>query len=264
MDKRIASNLIVGIFVLVGFGLFLFLVFTMGGNSGLFGGGITLYGRFAHIKGLHYGSEVSLSGLRVGTVKNIIIAPDATKELIVEMTIEKKNAGRIRKDSIAKIVTQGVLGDKYVEITIGSPEQPPEHDGDSIQTTEIEDLFTKSGSLVEDISKEFKGGDFDQLLKNLNRVAVNLATITAEVERGNGLAHELLNGTSGRKFDSAMTHLDSFMNRIDKGEGTLGGLISDPTIYEDLKNIVSGAKRSSILRYFMDSFRGEGQKENKK
>jgi phospholipid/cholesterol/gamma-HCH transport system substrate-binding protein len=261
MDKRIASNVVVGLFTLIGFGLLLFLIFSMGGGEGLFGSGLTVYGRFAQVKGLHYGSEVALSGLRVGTVKGITIAPDETKDLIVELSINKKSADRIRKDSTAKVVTQGVLGDKYIELTIGNPNQPPVKTGDFIPTAEVEDIFAKGGSLVDDISKQFiKGGELDNLLRNLNRVAMNLNTITTDAQKGNGLANELVHGTSGKKLNDAVVHLESILGKVDRGEGTLGGIINDPTVYEDLKSIVGGAKRSSILKYFMNQFRESGQK----
>lgn len=259
MDKRMGSNIIVGIFALIGFGIFIFLIFTMGGGS-LFRSGILLHGRFPHVKGLHYGSEVSLSGLRVGTVKNITIAPGESKELVVEIAVTKANADRVRKDSVAKVATQGVLGDKYIELTIGSPSEPALKDGDEIQTAELSDLFSKGGTLVEDISRQFvKGGELDALLKNLNKVAGNLNAITLEAQRGNGLLHEVMSGTSGQKLNNAMAHLDSILAKVDRGEGSVGGLINDPTVYEDLKSITGGAKRSTILRYFMNQFRESGQ-----
>lgn len=232
----------------------------MGGGNGILSSGLTLYGRFAHVKGLHFGSEVSLSGLRVGTVKKISLAPDNTKELIVELSINKTGAERIRKDSVARVVTQGVLGDKYIEISIGDPTSPPMNSGDFIETSELEDIFTKGGSLVDDISKQFvKGGELNSLLKNLNRVAVNLQTITSDLQKGPGLGKEILYGSSGKKLNESISHLESILSKIDRGQGTLGGLIQDPTVYEDLKTIVGGAKRSSILKYFMNQFSESGQ-----
>lgn len=261
MDKKLSNNLIVGVFVLIAFGLFIFLLFTMGGGQGIFSSHFSLLGRFSHVKGLHMGSEVSLSGLRIGTVKEITVADDQTKELIVELAISKKFKDRIRTDSVAKVVTQGVLGDKYIEITIGSPDAPAIEPGSVIKTQEVQDIFAKSGGLVEDISRHFKGGgDFESFIKNLNVISQNLAALSNDINKDKGLLYEMTKGQSGVKLNSSLTHLDSILRKIDSGEGTFGALINDPTLYEDMKNIMGGAKRSSILKYFMRQFMDDGKK----
>lgn len=265
MDKRISNNIIVGIFVAVGFALFVFLLFTMGGGQGIFRSHFALYGRFPHVKGLHPGSEVSLSGLRIGTVKTITVATDETKELIVEMSITSSFRDKIRKDSVAKVVTQGVLGDKYIEISIGSPDAPVIEPNSQIPTQEVQDLFAKGGGLVEDIAKHFKnGGDFETFIKNLNIISHNLAVLTTDLSKDKGLIHEITRGTSGQKLNSSLTHLDNILKKVDSGEGTLGALMNDPTVYEDIKNILGGAKRSNVLKYFMRQFMEDGQKAPKK
>jgi phospholipid/cholesterol/gamma-HCH transport system substrate-binding protein len=199
MDKKITNNIVLGVFVIIGFSLFVFLIFNIGGGSGLFTSQFHIYGKFAHVKGLHLGSEVSLSGLRVGTVKEITVSNDKEKGLVVELAVSKKIQDKIRTDSFAKIVTQGVLGDKYIELTIGSPENPMLNDGDIIATQEVVDLFTKSGGLVDNIAKQFNsGGEVETLIKNLNHVAENLTVITTDLQRSKGLYHELVSGTNKR------------------------------------------------------------------
>ncbi|NBT58027.1 hypothetical protein EBT16_04505, partial [bacterium] len=68
-------------------------------------------------------------------------------------------------------------------------------------------------------------------------------------------------GTSGRSLNEALSHLDSIMKKIDSGDGTLGSLVNDPTVYEDVKSVLGGAKRSSILKYFMRQFIESSDKE---
>lgn len=255
MDKKIANNVFVGMMVTVGFIVAMFILFNIGGGGGLFSSQYKLFGRFREVKGLHAGSEVSLSGLRVGTVKSIVIATDATKELIVELSLLKQYRDRIRQDSTASIKTQGVLGDKYIEISIGSPDSKELAPGDFMTTSEPEDLFTKSGDLVQEVKRHFdKGGDLEALLKNLNTVAANVAAITTDLRKSKGLYYELINGTSGTKVNQATGHLAGILRKIEEGEGTLGALVNDPTVYEDLKAMLGGAKRSNILKYFMRSF----------
>src|SRR5688572_3618059 len=112
MDKKIANNFIVGIMVAIGFAAFVFVLFSIGGG-GVLQSQYTLHGVFRHVKGLHMGSEVSLAGLRIGVVRKIRISEENRRDLIVEMSLSRDVQDYIRKDSIAQIRTQGVLGDKY-------------------------------------------------------------------------------------------------------------------------------------------------------
>lgn len=264
MDKRIGSNLIVGVFVVAGIFLFVFLLFNMGGGQGVFSSRYTLYGKFMHVKGLHYGSEVTLNGLRIGTVKQINIGSDG-QELVAELSVNKKYADKIRKDSIAKVVTQGMLGDKFIDISLGTGENEQLKEGDYIATHEEKDLFSKGGGLIDELSKKLdKKGEIDEILKNLEAATANLAKITSDATRGKGLLAEVTKGESGAKLNRSMGHLESILKKVDNGEGTLGALVNDPTVYEDIKSIMGGAKRSSVLKYFVNTFKDSGQEEKKK
>jgi len=264
MDKKVANNLIVGIIVAVGFIAFVFILFNIGGGMGILTSQYALFGKFKDVKGVHTGSEISLAGLRIGVVKTITVSKDDSKELIVELNITKQMKERIRKDSRAIIRTQGVLGDKYVEITIGSNGEPVLESGSFIETEEPEDLFTKGGSLVQDISKQFnEGGELKEVLKNLNTLVKNLNTITSDVKTHKGLLNAMVYGSAGPKLDASMASLESIMKKVEKGEGTLGSLVNDPTVYEDLKSLLGGAKRSNVLKYFMRSFIEDGEKKPK-
>lgn len=264
MDKKIANNMLVGIFVALGFGVFVFLVFNMGGGNGLFSSNYTLYARFSEVKGLHPGSEISLSGLRIGVVKEISVATDGTRELIVELSVSKKLKPQIRKDSTAMIKTQGVLGDKYIEISIGTPTAEELPSGSNIKSAQDADLFSKSGNLVEGISKQFReGGNVDVLLANLTRLSDNLASISADIKKNRGVLNEMIYGKSGESLNRSMAHLEGILRKIDSGEGTLGSLVNDPTVYEDIRSMMGGAKRSSILKYFMREFIEDGAEAQK-
>ena len=265
MDKKVANNVIVGVFISLGLIAFVFLLFNIGGGSSLFSSQIKLIGRFPQVKGLHQGSEVSLSGLRIGVVRDIRISADGTKDLIVELAISKKYANSLRKNSTAIIKTQGVLGDKYVEISIGSEDSPLLKSGDAISSGEQSDFITKSGNLVSDVSKYFdKEGEITVLLHNLNKLSSNLIEMTSEAKTKNGLLHELIYGASGAQFSKSTTSLSSILQKIDQGEGTIGALINDPSVYEDLKSMMGGAKRSTVLKYFMKQFIDSGDKEAEK
>jgi phospholipid/cholesterol/gamma-HCH transport system substrate-binding protein len=266
MDKKIANNLIVGVFVIVGTIAFLFVLFNIGEGHGVFSRQDSLFATFSHVKGLNFGSEVSLSGLRIGTVKRIFLKDPASKELTVEMEIDRGMFDKIREDSVASILTSGVLGDKYVEISIGSPSAPPLKNGATISSSEPEDLFKKGGTLMESLAAEFKrGGDIHSMIQNLNKVSQNLAVITSDIKERKGMLNEVIYGKSGAKLAQTMDNLEKstqniqeLTKKINSGTGSLGALINDPTVYEDLKAMMGGARRSSVLKYFMQKFIQDG------
>ncbi len=253
MDKKVASNLTVGIFVTIGFAVFVFIVFSIGDGKGIFGSQLNFYGKFSEVKGLHQGSEVSLNGLRVGVVKKITVSTE-NRELIVSMAVDKAMSEQIRQDTVAMVKTQGVLGDKYIELTIGSAGEPLK-DGAFIPTGSAPDIFSKGGNIMDELSLQFqKGGNVNQVLSNLNSTTQNLANITAGLQKGK----------TSEKLDKSMAHLESILAKIDSGEGTLGALVNDPSIYEDIRAMLGGAKRSNVLKYFMRSFIEDGQKKKEK
>lgn len=262
MDKHIANNVSLGIFVFIGFLGFTFLLFKIGNGSNVLSSQYTLYAKYKHVKGLHPGSEVSLSGLRIGVIKDIEVAGDVDKELVVRMSIDKKYQVQVRGDSVAAIVTQGVLGDKYVELTIGSQEFQPLEDGATINSAAEGDIWSRGKELLEKVGGKFEeGGDVNELLKNLNKLTSNLAVLTTDVKKGKGVLNALVYGQGGPKMDSAVAHVDGIMAKINSGKGTLGALVNDPTLYEDMKYLLGGARRSTVLKYFMKQFIDDGVKK---
>jgi phospholipid/cholesterol/gamma-HCH transport system substrate-binding protein len=237
-------------------------LFNIGGGVNIFSSQLKLISRFPQVKGLHQGSEVALSGLRIGVVKDIRISTDGSKDLIVELAISKKFANSIRTNSKATIKTQGVLGDKYIELSIGTEDSPPLRSGDNIQSAEQADLFTKSGNLVTDVSRYFdENGEVTVLLKNLNNLSSNLVDLSSQIKTQKGILHEMVYGKSGDNLNRSVSKLESILSKIDEGEGTLGALVNDPAVYEDIKSVMGGAKRSTVLKYFMKQFIDSSEKE---
>lgn len=260
MDKKIANNVVLGLFVGLGVLGFCFLIFNMGGGKGLFASHYTLYAKFQDVKGLHFGSEISLSGLRIGTVRNITVTSDESRDLLVQLSIDKKFTKSIREDSVATIRTQGVLGDKYIEVSIGSPEFLLLKDGELIKSHEEKDLLSRSGKLVEGIASQFqKGGNIDQVLLSVNALAENLNVVAKDIQKKKGLMGTLVYGDSGQDLKKSLSHLEGILRKINEGKGTIGAFVNDPTIYEDLKYLLGGAKRSSVLKYFLHQFVESGQ-----
>jgi phospholipid/cholesterol/gamma-HCH transport system substrate-binding protein len=90
-------------------------------------------------------------------------------------------------------------------------------------------------------------------ISNLEATMGSLANIMLEVETGDGLMHSLIYDAPTEQdvlmqFLAAGARLNSILGKVDRGEGTLGLLLNDPTLYEEVKLLVGGANRSTVVR----------------
>lgn len=311
--ERERFELKVGMFVFVGIVAFGALIIVLGSKQHMFQRQYPLYAEFESVAGLKQGAPVRLSGVDVGVVDGISFPEDeSSRKLKVRLTIQNAVRDRIRQDSKASISTQGVLGDKYVKITLGTtgkpvakgstiPSEKPadymalaDSAGDLLGrltsiATKVDVMMTQStggdaikslGGLfasAQDILEEVKTGDgllhtliYDdeatKAFKDLQVASANLAALTAQLKDGKGALPALFNDPKTKEsLDRALASmanvdkasadaavaaakLRSIMERVDKGEGTLGALINDPAMYDDLMALLGGAKRNRILR----------------
>jgi phospholipid/cholesterol/gamma-HCH transport system substrate-binding protein len=251
MKKETALELKVGLFLSAGIGLILFAILMLGGATSVFARKNTYVMHFPAGEGLISGSKVLLGGLSVGVVSDVNFEP-AARNVRVEISVERRFADMIRADSTGEIATQGLLGDRYIAVTLGSEGADPLPDRAEIPVRASKDL-------AQILSQS------DKLMVNLNRIATNLDQILASFNTGNrselffsGMAstaknlsqvssklnsqlEEMKLGDSGRRLNSILT-------KIDRGEGTVGALINDPAMYDDLKSLTGGANRNRVLR----------------
>ena len=145
---------------------------------------------------------------------------------------------RIRQDSKASIATQGVLGDKYIAITLGTVGEPLATDAmiSSQPPTDYAGIVDTAGRTMAHM--ESIAGKFDELFspspgdgtkKNAQSVLQNLTASATDLR-------------------AATKDMRDIVSKVDRGEGTVGALINDPALYEDLRKLLGGAKKSVILR----------------
>ncbi len=277
MAKRTTQEIRVGLFILIGLILAFIVVFSIGSKNQLFREQYTLFTNFKDVGGLIAGSPVRLAGVEVGTVSRIWFLSERDKRLVgVELKINTSVKDRIHADSTASIRTMGVLGDKYIAITIGSADKPVLADGDfltSIETVEIFAYLERADKIVNNIQnitdslntfltplKEGGSGE------DVARIIKNTDEIVTEIKDGSGTLHSLVygetkNGTNTMEsLDNSAKRLDSILTKVDSGEGTLGALVNDPTLYEDLKTLMGGAKRSKVIKAVVDITMKKGKK----
>jgi phospholipid/cholesterol/gamma-HCH transport system substrate-binding protein len=246
-----ANELRAGIFVLVGVLMFTAAIFLLGKKSALFTRNTDLLVEFTDISGLAVGAPVRLAGLEVGTVGAISLPEDLRERRArVRLVVQSRFMTRIRADSEAFIDSAGLLGDKVVNISMGSPEAEVLAEGATLKTGEAAGFEALSGGLsrtvqslvsitgaVEGIVKQQRT---EQLQVDLSRMAASLANILKEVEAGDGLAHRviydqryadqagaILAETRGltEKANRAMGRVDAVLAEVQHGEGTMHELV---------------------------------------
>lgn len=186
-----------GLFVTVGTLLFVFVIFVIGKQRNLFDPVFQVSAQFYNVSGLQVGNNVRFSGINVGTVENIEIVDDTTVQ--VDMQIRKKIRQFIKSDSRALIGSEGLIGDRLVIISQGSPGSALAEDGE----------FLSSNEPVET----------DAILASLEVTAENAEIISDE--------------------------LAEIMIKINSGSGTIGRLIQDTTIAENLDKTITNLKKGT-------------------
>lgn len=230
----------VGAFVAVGLVFLLLIVFLLGSEKNLFEDQYELTARFDDISGLRVGAPVQLAGINVGTVSGINFDREIERKKVkLKLKITEKYQERVREDSAASIVNQGLLGDKLVAISVGSADKRILKDGDEIAAiTPI--------SFAELLEKGRR------LLNNADKSAETVASLLDEVQKGRGMIHGMIFDPRGEEVVSNLRAVSSNMEhvsgKIARGEGTLGALINDPTLFNDMKTLIGKANRNKILK----------------
>ncbi len=224
-DKRLIR---IGVFTMAAFAIFALALLTLGRKSGYFAQYYRLQAEFANVQGLKVGQPVWLNGLDVGLVERIALNnADGASNIRVTMTIETRFQDWIREDSKAILETKGLLGDKIVNITIGSQATPMLEDGANIEVSpafELTDIMAQVGGVVASI--EGAMGDIESVIRG--------------VAEGQGTLGRLARDTS--MHDEAVTALknvNTLLNGLNNGRGTLGKLVSDDGMYKRVDRIVA-------------------------
>jgi len=237
MVKKIVNNLKLGVFVVSGLAFLVLLLFMIGKNKSLFGSSYLLKAKFENVQGLIPGNNVRYSGIQAGTVKTIKIINDTTIE--VSMMIEIEMQEIIRLDAIASIGTDGIVGNKVVNIIPGKQNAELTQDGDfilskkSIDTDHILETLSNTNN---DIS-EIVGGLKITVERINNSTALwellNDKTLPIELRQS---AVNLRQTTS--KAGLMANDLHAIIADLKLGKGSLGILLKDTIIAYNLNEAV--------------------------
>src|SRR5579871_4501535 len=119
-----------GLFIVAGLLILAAGVFLIGSNESLFAHTYTTRAEFHTVAGLNDGAEVRVGGIHSGVVKRIDLPSRPDGNVTVSMDLKDATRAIVKEDSVASIHSEGLLGDKYVEISFGSPEAGKLKDGE--------------------------------------------------------------------------------------------------------------------------------------
>ena len=352
MQLRIGALVLTAILLFIGF------VLSVGKRSALFEERYSLWTSFSSTEGLAVGAPVRLAGVTVGNVTRIAFSRDLKdRRIALTLSVEQRVQDRIREDSVASIGTIGLVGDKVLDVTVGSLDRPALQPGAQLASVDPLDytvLVQKGDRILDNVTRitasldEFLAGGESAGKRNLNEALRSLRATLVEVEKGGGLLHDIIYGKEGAdllaradrtvqslertagaietqrgllhaliydpqaaeiliRLDQTGQELEAFVRaaregkglmpsllfnaegakvledvqaaaqnmravaadlqtitaRLRQGQGTIGGLLEDPTVYEDLSALLRGANRSLLLKGLIRSTVEEGAREKR-
>src|ERR1035437_4356773 len=219
MKKNTSNKIKLGIFTSLGILVLILAIYFIGERQQLFRSTFRLSGVFKDVAGLQAGSNVRLSGVNVGTVENIVIVSDTSVK--VAILIDESTRKFIKKDAVASIGSDGLMGNKILIINPGTGGKKEIENNDIVETTQPIDMDNIMRSLKTTID-------------NSSDITGNLSKISSNIQSGKGTIGRLLMDQSlEQNFDSSIINLK---------QGLSG-----------LKNLVDNAK-SSFAQNFDSTF----------
>jgi phospholipid/cholesterol/gamma-HCH transport system substrate-binding protein len=252
-DKK--NYLISGIFISVLLGICMVTIFMLNKENALFSRRIRIRTEVKSAQNLKDGAAVQLKGVKVGSISSIKFKNVDT--LIITLGVNEDYKEWIKRDATLTFKTQGVLGDKFLEINGGSESSPSIDDGDMLITNEsnqIEHIITKSEDLM--VAAGSILTKFDRILSSvennrLEKILVNLESLTANTNKVMSSFADKNLGTTVANFKQSSESMSKITKQIEEGPGTLHALIYDQGLHEDLRTLVGGANRNKVLKYFI-------------
>lgn len=226
---------------------------------------------FTSAAGLERGAPVRLAGIKVGSVDDLVLTKTDEGKQVVKVKVWVEDGTRIPMDSTASITISNLLSERYVEIIPGKDYSEVVEDGDIIvgkPTMDFSSLFGDAGGIMDDLREALKGvksitgeesaksiqrtvnnvdsittdirdvvsnrkGDMDNTLYRMNNITTRLDNLLKKNEQElDTTIKNLERTTSG--FEETVENINSITRKIDQGQGTIGKLVNDPALYDEL------------------------------
>lgn len=244
MEKSTSQKIRLGLFVITGLLVFILAVYFIGDKQKMFGKTNHLEAVFNNVNGLQLGNSVRYSGISVGTVRGIKMINDTT--IHVDMIIDKAIFSYIKKDAVATISSDGLVGNMIINILPGIGNEPSVEPGAVIRSTNR-------------IRTEDMLNTLSITNKNAAKLTANLLEITNEIIKGNGTLSSLINDTiisqdlketmhyvklTAKGTSETVTKIDKLVASLDNKNNVVG-VIKDSAVANKIKKIVTNLDQST-------------------
>ena len=242
MDQTRAQQVRVGLVITIALGLLAGALFIIGQHRHLFEGRVRYEIHFSRTNGLLVGAPVSLSGVSVGSVTELAFPPVTLRYITVRVSVVGTVAARVREKTVGRIKTRGLLGDKFIELSAGTPDSPALAPGAIIPS-------------VDPIDYEAWLGESGDIVENVIQATAALRNVFEAIDRGEGLLGEMVKNRDVGKatlgdvrrivanVEGSSADLQKIIARIERGEGSVGSLLREPGNIQAVITELAGAAR---------------------
>jgi phospholipid/cholesterol/gamma-HCH transport system substrate-binding protein len=264
-ERKGKVEMLVGLFLLIGFGVLGILVVTFGRMSTAFGKPYDLTVIFQNVSGLSSGADVLLAGAKVGFIASTPQLLGDSYRVAVKLKVQE--SVKIPRKSRFVVGSANLLGDKFIDVIPSSDMDA----GDVWQPGEIiegsraggfEELAARGGEVMDELATSLKKVQAltttinERLLnetnvQNLSETFANLKETSAGFKQASHSLDTVVVkvGDATEKAGKAADSLQKVTKNLAEGKGTLGVLLNDKETGENLKSLIYNMKRSGILFY---------------
>jgi phospholipid/cholesterol/gamma-HCH transport system substrate-binding protein len=242
----------------------------LGSKENLFSKTFEIYSVFGNVSGLSQGSSVQFAGINVGTVKGIDIV--ASNKVKVRMELVKDVQKFVRKDSEASIVSDGLVGNKVMTISPGTPESPTIENGDSVHsisplsigdimnnlnesTKEVNDLVSGitdiiqkvndgQGTLGQLVNNSDVYNSLDSLMNSFAGSTANINDILAKASTTVDMISEDFIRLQG-SVDSIIVNIEGITRKMNSSESLVGTLLTDTIFANNIKSVIENTDQTT-------------------
>ncbi len=259
-DQR--TLLISGAFVSLLILLTFTMVFFLNKENPIFSQKVNIYIEVANAQNVKIGAAVQFKGIKIGTISDIEIYDLNT--IRIHLGILRDYHQWIKMDSYAAIKTQGVLGDKFIEILGGSFDAKVINENEKLEfndkstldqiITKSEDVMVLAGKILTKVDlllEKIEGQKIDRIFSHIEKITLDTSRMTSQIQEA-GIKESMLQfKEASMSIKKSSEHFENVTNRIEKGPGTLHSLIYDQSLHEDLRILLGGANRNKVLKFLI-------------
>jgi phospholipid/cholesterol/gamma-HCH transport system substrate-binding protein len=244
MEKKTKKDITLGIFVVIGLLIFIAVLYYIGSREQLFGSQVKVVATFKNISGLQPGNNVHMSGIKVGTVSDVSIATDSTVNIV--MKIEQSASRFIKRDAVATVASDGLMGNKIVSLAEGSAEAR------SIEN--MDTILTKEPVSIDDIINTF-----NETSEQARDLIENLVTVSSRIKNSEGLLGMVISDTTlvtrvegiiasvdrtSKNAADITGSIEKAARNLNEGDGLLAKLIHDDRMGNNMAQAMDSIMRA--------------------